>query len=553
MSSSKSRSASPSPGQPEVLSTEYEKSTREAVESIVVAIVLAFLFRAFEAEAFVIPTGSMAPSLQGMHKHITCPECGYEYKVGDSQMEDKVVATLCPSCFFTEQINPMDSKQRTHTGDRILVNKFAYEDPFGEPKRWDIIVFKFPGNAKQNYIKRLVGLPGEELYIRAGDVYVRQPGEEAFTIAQKPPHKIKAMLQLVSDSNFRSETLNQIGFPTNWESTSDVWSTLDQGESYECQASNEVAWLRYQHYAPSFEEWQQMLQTGQPIAERRPITDFYAYNSKSSYQAGHAEPIGHNWVGDLALECQIEVDSSEGQIVLDLVKAGRHHLLTIDVSTGKATLEMDSLPFDTASGSTVQTLQADTLVKGAGTYRLCFSNLDNQLTVWVNNGVVSFDESGSYSPPELQVPRWSAADPGDLTPVRIGLQGTAGRVRNLRVLRDVYYTNGAYVQEADVAVDQYQVWSRNHRLAGELSRHVPFSLSEDQFFPMGDNSPHSSDARIWDQNRGPQPPIGNWVHRDYLIGKAVFVYWPAPVRATLPGVGVSLPVFPNFSEMRLIR
>src|SRR5438067_1059753 len=40
---------------------------RETIESIVVAFVLAFLFRTFEAEAFVIPTGSMAPTLYGQH------------------------------------------------------------------------------------------------------------------------------------------------------------------------------------------------------------------------------------------------------------------------------------------------------------------------------------------------------------------------------------------------------------------------------------------------------------------------------------------------------
>ena len=40
-------------------------AVRETIESIVVAFVLAFLFRTFEAEAFVIPTGSMSPSLQG--------------------------------------------------------------------------------------------------------------------------------------------------------------------------------------------------------------------------------------------------------------------------------------------------------------------------------------------------------------------------------------------------------------------------------------------------------------------------------------------------------
>src|SRR5581483_10569112 len=57
-------------------------SAREMIESVVIAFVLAFLFRTFEAEAFVIPTGSMATTLMGRHLDIDCPECGFRYQVG---------------------------------------------------------------------------------------------------------------------------------------------------------------------------------------------------------------------------------------------------------------------------------------------------------------------------------------------------------------------------------------------------------------------------------------------------------------------------------------
>src|SRR2546430_1176608 len=52
-----------------------QDSARDFVEQIVVAFILAFLIRGFEAEAFVIPTGSMAPTLYGQHKEVTCPQC----------------------------------------------------------------------------------------------------------------------------------------------------------------------------------------------------------------------------------------------------------------------------------------------------------------------------------------------------------------------------------------------------------------------------------------------------------------------------------------------
>src|SRR5262245_16070839 len=69
-------------------SASWSRTFRETVESVVIAFILAFLFRTFEAEAFVIPTGSMAPTLMGRHKDVVCPHCGYEYRAGASQEVD---------------------------------------------------------------------------------------------------------------------------------------------------------------------------------------------------------------------------------------------------------------------------------------------------------------------------------------------------------------------------------------------------------------------------------------------------------------------------------
>ena len=86
-----------------------------------------------------------------------------------------------------------NADHQSFNGDRILVSKFNYE--FSEPKRWDVIVFKFPGNAKQNYIKRLIGLPNETVWVRHGDIYIgpNLKGEEAaevFQVARKPLHAL---------------------------------------------------------------------------------------------------------------------------------------------------------------------------------------------------------------------------------------------------------------------------------------------------------------------------------------------------------------------------
>src|SRR5688572_3458807 len=145
------------------------ESIRETVDSIVIAFVLAFLFRTFEAEAFVIPTGSMALTLMGDHKDLNCAKCGYPYRVSasnespnngdqhafirknveqkaDWQWDHTVTSAMCPNCRFRmhfdddpkiAEIRPPDAPMPpSYKGDRILVTKYTYE--FGEPSRWDV-------------------------------------------------------------------------------------------------------------------------------------------------------------------------------------------------------------------------------------------------------------------------------------------------------------------------------------------------------------------------------------------------------------------------------
>jgi len=111
---------------------KVKSAVREWVESIIVAFILAMVIRSFLVQAFKIPTGSMRPTLL--------------------------------------------------EGDLILVNKLIYGakvpftglrlPAFSLPKRGDVIVFIYPDDRKKDFIKRLVGLPGETVEIRNGTVYI---------------------------------------------------------------------------------------------------------------------------------------------------------------------------------------------------------------------------------------------------------------------------------------------------------------------------------------------------------------------------------------------
>lgn len=573
-------------------SAGHSHAVRETVESIALAVVLAFLFRAFVAEAFVIPTGSMAPTLRGQHKDVQCPECHYWYQAGASSELDEdtydqrareaprlVIATTCPLCRYQMLLDlGKNANHSSFSGDRILVGKFVYD--FAPPERWDVIVFKFPFNAKQNYIKRLVGLPGERIVLSHGDVFIQRPGDAVPAIARKPDHKLLAMLQDVDDTRHVATRLTEVGWPVRWQSwvaggaeSLGLWSSPDDGHSYATHGlAGQDVWLRYRHILPTQADWE-MIEGGRrpPMVANRPselITDFYAYNAFTTvapreYRAGQqlreyedarygggsaAGTSGLHWVSDLALEADVEVQGDQGELLLMLVKAGVPYVCRIDVATGLATMSIDGGQgvFVDASGARTKAPVGQTALQGRGTYRVRFTNVDAELRVWVDDQRIEFDVATTYVPRETLRPVTSAADPGDLAPVGIGTRDVALHAKRLRVLRDVYYVatdgksgheyRGWYAEKVREELQSPGSWPTTTL----FDSHRPFEIAmeADQLFPLGDNSPQSYDARMW---------LGHhFVQQDLLIGKALMIYWPHPWYRPIP-------YLPNFRRMQLIR
>lgn len=566
----KTRKASPKKESPKAEATAAsgprKDSVRETVESVAVAFILAFLFRTFEAEAFVIPTGSMAPTLMGQHKDVACEKCGYAYRVNASDEESRgidVVRCTCPLCRYTMNVDPdtpEGSRYRTFKGDRLLVAKFPYE--LSDPKRWDVAVFKYPEMAKVNYIKRVAGLPNETLRIYHGDILTRPKGQPEFNIARKPPEKVRAMWQVVYDNDYVLDELIDHGWPSRWYEPNEAgapaggWKTIPGGDrkyaSFAADGSRE-AWLRYRHIVPLQDDWNAWtsdhvppLAPGTVRGERIPqlITDFYAYNTNEARNAFSFSPdlLGQHWVGDLAVECQLKSASAQGTVTLELIEGGRQFRCRFDLATGRATLSISGLPDFKP--------EADTAVLGSGSHRVAFANVDDQLLLWVDDRLVKFNTSTEYSDLDNHRPT-----PADLSPAGIGSEGAEVQIDHLRLLRDIYYIsarNGAMNdygnsqhRDRDFFIDPRR-WDEFERLQS-----TDFELGEGQFLMLGDNSPASKDSRLWDGRDEKNNPE-YYVKHDLLIGKAVYVYWPHGLDHIGP-VPVPLPLVPNIPKMRLVR
>jgi signal peptidase I len=574
--------------------TPSAASIRETIESVAIAFILAFLFRTFEAEAFVIPTGSMAPTLMGRHKDVKCKICDYPFQVSASEEvtkegqsktnNDQIACCTCPMCRYTMEIdgrNPVPS----YSGDRIIVNKFSYQ--FDDPKRWDVIVFYYPEGAHDNYIKRLAGLPNETLRIRFGDVWIRNDkhggggndGQGEFQIARKPPDKLLAMLQTVFDNDYMPAIL-KFGCPVRWQSdpassgAAGAWTSDDNvAYSTDGAAAGEV-WLRYHHRVPWFSEWKTDA-SGKPFVQDaiKPhlITDFTAYDTGQTVaevdevRRGYSTPnpctFGLHWVGDLAVSATAELENKDGQVILELVKGGRKFQCLLDAATGKAALSIsgdDRKSFHPA---------AETKFRGPGKYNLMFSNCDRELLLWINDSVVKFDSPTTYG--DLNDTRPTELD---LSPVGIAAQGVKMKLSHLKVLRDIYYLavnkesprlrvskdkaelidyNSVPPLLAMKKVDQFFSDPAQWSAFDETNmRQVEFQIKADQYFAMGDNSAKSQDSRLWESTTGQNNP---WViDRDLLKGKALFIYWPHSWNR-IPYVNIPFPFFPNFSRMHFIK
>ncbi|MFO0964444.1 MAG: S26 family signal peptidase [Gemmataceae bacterium] len=78
-----------------------DSGVRETVETVVFVVVLVLLLKTFLAEAFVIPTGSMATTLLGYHMETACDKCGYKYVVNassEAEGDSKILGSWCPNC-----------------------------------------------------------------------------------------------------------------------------------------------------------------------------------------------------------------------------------------------------------------------------------------------------------------------------------------------------------------------------------------------------------------------------------------------------------------------
>jgi signal peptidase I len=519
---------------------------RDTVESIWVAIVLAFVLRAFLVEGFVIPTGSMAPRLMGEHWQLQCSGCGYEYAYGFQQelpgqarinraVQQTPAGARCPNCgrLYNEGAEPIDG------GDRVLVLKYLYN--FRPPQPWDVVVFRNPQNNRENYIKRLVGLPGETLEIVHGDLFVAPGPQGPWSIRRKPARAQQAMWQVVYDNDYvPTDAARRARWAADQEA---FWQVQANGRSLTyLGGSSQTQWLRL-------------------LAPPQGFLPHYGYN---------AEQVQDRWVNpaldvctDLKLLASFTPLDAASQIGLHLTSF-EHRFRGLLSASGQASLLYQRADWPEQRWEVLAQTSTAPIPTGRSV-EAALENVDQALRLRVNGRCV-LEVLDRYPMDYPSLKRRLASGAVPVPEARIAAGGRA-RLTHLRVYRDVYYSNVALDPVPGGPLGDYaRSLGLEQSGPGWGTTGHPITLAKfpgqpdlDQFWVLGDNSPQSLDGRAWtsaaptlrlrDASGRPAYQLGA-VPRYSLTGRAFFVYWPSGMRP--PGLP-NLPLIPDVGRMRLIR
>ena len=520
----------------------------DTIQSLIVAFVLAMTFRGFVVEGFVIPTGSMAPTLLGDHWLVRSTQTGTEVPVG----LDDASSGRRPDPGRLEDHNlgrgqPIDASGllKRRLGDRILVCKYLW--PFFQPDRFDVAVFKnptLPDGPSGNYIKRVVGLPEETVWLVDGDVFVMPDGAAEFTISRKPEHVQKAVWQPVWTSSAApvapERRSRRWGGPPWIPSPSIDWE-VDGGTSWST-VNDQAAMLTWD-------------------MERYPLDDWTNYNMLS--------PVGQRNLRsarDVRISAAVTPHGEDLHTHLDIVADSHVFRFALDCSDNRTVAIVSMWPEDDSEN--VQSTSVDIAPLRVGhAADIVFERVDQSMAIRINGQRV-VDLQWDWKPIDrlanITGRRGESVSAATLLgsssrtkPISVTwtFEGAPVSLANMSVDRDLYYRSGMLHARSmkNPPTDGYETLVQPGTPGYGTHPDKLAVLGPGEYFMLGDNSARSLDSRLWG---APSPLVEAQlnsrpfvVDRRLLIGKAWLVYYPAPHSLTPRGMGL----IPDVGRVRFIR
>lgn len=436
---------------------------RENIEAITVSVIVIVLFKYFVLEAYKIPTGSMQPTLMGW-----------------------------------------DDGKGGGVFDRVIVDKLSYR--FRDPERWEIAVFRYPLDSSKNFIKRIVGMPGEELKIEDGDLFTRRDSSEPWAILRKP--------RALQDTQ-----LKELDHQGQWN-TSGPWAQDGEGDLV-VRGAGEARFPR----------------------ATSAVLDRYAdgYPGKLA-EVVRSKPAGSSRyrVGDLRLSCEVAPEADCLQVRLELLEGDWIYALELP---GPAAIEgtRARLSLTHARDESLRRrlpLDGITSLEAGETVEVELRNVDDLLEVTLDGELVAAEELVSI--PQSELIR---------SGVRLATEAGGAAFKELSIARDIYYTDDQKVTSWQIPDDSFVVLGDNTQDSSD-SRDwmlIGFQLPdgrevwgnqrtrENPLFSQG----HPGGPQVFFRDQlgelhvfpnaqaNPLPPRpSGLVPRELIRGRAVMVVWP---------------------------
>lgn len=446
---------------------------RDNIEAITVSIVIIVLFKYFVLEAYKIPTGSMQPTLMGW----TNPKGGGVF-------------------------------------DRVLVDKLSFH--YRDPERFEVAVFKYPLDRSKNFIKRIWGLPGEELWVRDGDVWVKPPGAEEWSIPERPEPVLGAMLK-------------KLDIAGEWRSESQGWQVAEDG--IEATSSGSARF------------------PGSRTTVKDRFEDGYPGKMKKLVAQGRGQ-LAVNDVGDLRIDAQVTALADSSFVLVVFHEGTRRYTLRVPGPQAPVGAAPELRITDSQSRIENRDVLADApfALEAGASVHLRAQNIDDRVVLWVDGEELLTEPVPPI--PKIEVNR---------TGITVATEGGGASFEEIEVHRDIYYTSNAKVDRWKLPDDGYVVlgdntqdssdsrdWSlaRWEMTGGERAGTVIQGNERTGENPLVGNSEGGRLMFLRDEqgerNVFPQaqarslgPVTASYVPRNLIRGRAVLVVWPI-----VPSLGV---------------
>jgi signal peptidase I len=415
---------------------------RRATETVLLGLVAVIAWRTWYLEGFPVlysvVSGSMAEMLLGPHRGIVCGDCGFRFVCGCDRPTPEPRA-VCPSCGYAG--NDVRDWPKL-PGDRVLIDRAMFQ--LRQPRRWEVVAFRTPGRESEVSTKRVVGLPGELVEIRDGDVYING------AIARKTLDQQRATSILVHDASHTPHLDPRP--PSRWQADAKGSRWSHAGGRFVHPGSpdpGEIDWLTYHH-------WRRV--PGQPgKVEPGPVL------TETTYNQGRREPSGAvRPTADLRLSFRWVRMSGSGALWVRANDGREEFVVRLDPAAGR----IEALH----NGQPLEPTDPAGRLSWRGPLRIDVSLVDQRFLVgWNGRTVVALEyPRGTYKP--------------SAHPFRVGCQGLEVELDDLCVFRDVCYTT-----------------PQDENTTRKLG---PYPIDGvDEYYVLGDNSPISEDSRTWPRGR----------------------------------------------------